>query len=81
MKYALIHVRDSKLHVGNDLTELLSGFKHSLSDRRRVILDGIEDGMSFADEFTPEELSREVRKRALDMLLARGWTMYKYYRG
>lgn len=81
MKYALIHVRDNKLHVGNDLTELLSGFSYHMSDRRRVVLNGEEDGMSFSDEFTPEELSREVRKRALDILLARGWTLYKYYRG
>lgn len=63
--------------VGDNLEEMFGGLKYSLSERRRVVLDGVEDGMSFSDEYTDAELPPQIRRRVLEILKSRGWILYE----
>jgi hypothetical protein len=63
--------------VGDNLEEMFAGLNYSLSERRRVVLNGVEDGMSFSEEYTDEELPAQVRGRVLGILKSQGWVMYE----
>lgn len=61
--------------LGNTIVELISatGCVAFDADRRRAVIDGMPDTVSFSAEYSGDELMRELAKRALLVLLTRDY--------
>lgn len=78
MRLALINSNADKIYLGSTQAELVNeipGWTFN-QDKRCLVMDCVDDTVSFSKEFTHEELQRELVQRLLKMMKNRGWELY-----
>lgn len=77
---AFVNLSDPSMTVvGTTALEIivqLSGVRLDL-EKRRAVLDGEPDTVSFSDEYSDTELPGVIAARVIEVYSRRGWKLYK----
>ena len=78
MTILLLDTRLDKHYLGETVAEAVAatGRVKINVDLRRVEIDGQQDGVSFAHDWSHEEFIREAYSRALQLLRRRGFAVF-----
>ena len=78
MTILLLDTRLDKHYLGETVAEVVSatGRVKINFDLRRVEIDGQQDGVSFAHDWSRDEFIREACSRALQLLRRRGFAVF-----